>query len=231
MKTRMNLLASMVAVFAAFSSQLGMAQDKPLVGATENWRVAAESFSRDNFKHPAWGYGHSKRVYALAKTLARADKADVDDDVLFAAAMMHDIAAFPNWASADKDHADKAVEILPEMLRANGFPEEKIPAVIEAVRTHMFDRKPASPEAIYIHDADTLDWLGAIGAYRLIAIVETGGNQPDAKMALGLLEQRLAQAPAGVVSRAGMRELQKRERSLKRILAELRAQSRYFEDL
>jgi uncharacterized protein len=95
----------------------------------------------------------------------------------------------------------------------------------------MFDRKPASPEAIYIHDADTLDWLGAIGAYRLIAIVETGGNQPDAKMALGLLEQRLAQAPAGVVSRAGMRELQKRERSLKRILAELRAQSRYFEDL
>jgi uncharacterized protein len=222
MKTCMNLLASMVAVFAAFSSQLGMAQDKPLVGATENWRVAAESFSRDNFKHPAWGYGHSKRVYALAKTLARADKADVDDDVLFAAAMMHDIAAFPNWASADKDHADKA---------ANGFPEEKIPAVIEAVRTHMFDRKPASPEAIYIHDADTLDWLGAIGAYRLIAIVETGGNQPDAKMALGLLEQRLAQAPAGVVSRAGMRELQKRERSLKRILAELRAQSRYFEDL
>jgi uncharacterized protein len=231
MKTRMNLLASMVAVFAAFSSQLGMAQDKPLVGATENWRVAAESFSRDNFKHPAWGYGHSKRVYALAKTLARADKADVDDDVLFAAAMMHDIAAFPNWASADKDHADKAVEILPEMLRANGFPEEKIPAVIEAVRTHMFDRKPASPEAIYIHDADTLDWLGAIGAYRLIAIVETGGNQPDAKMALGLLEQRLALAPAGFVSRAGMRELQKRERSLKRILAELRAQSRYFEDL
>jgi hypothetical protein len=50
-------------------------------------------------------------------------------------------------------------------------------------------------------------------------------------MALGLLEQRLALAPAGVVSRAGMRELQKRERSLKRILAELRAQSRYFEDL
>ena len=109
MKTRMFLLASMVAVFAAFSSQLGMAQDKPLVGATENWRVAAESFSRDNFKHPAWGYGHSKRVYALAKTLARADKADVDDDVLFAAAMMHDIAAFPNWASADKDHAAVAL--------------------------------------------------------------------------------------------------------------------------
>ena len=231
MKTRMNLLASTVAVFAAFSSQLGKAQDKPRVGTTENWRVATESFSRDNFKHPAWGCGHSKRVYKLAKTLACADKAAVDDDVLFAAAMMHDIAAFPNWASADKDHADKAVEILPEMLRKNGFPKEMIPAVIEAVRTHMFDRKPALPEVVYIHDADTLDWLGAIGAYRLNAIVETGENQPDAKMALGLLEQRLAQAPAGVVSHAGKRELQKRRSSLKKILTELRAQSRSFEDL
>lgn len=231
MKTGINLFGSLVALLATFSSQLGMAQDQPLTDSTGNWRVAAESFSRENFKHPAWGFGHSKRVYVLAKSLAHADKAAVDDDVLFAVAMLHDIAAFPNWASADKDHADKAVEILPAMLREKGFPEEKIPSVIEAVRTHMFDRKPMSPEAIYIHDADALEWLGAIGAYRLIAIVETGGNQPDAKMALGLLEQRLAQAPAGIVSRSGKRELRKRESSLRRILAELRAQSRSFEDL
>jgi uncharacterized protein len=64
------------------------------------------------------------------------DNIPVDDDVLFATAMLHDIAAFRKWANADKDHADQAIEILPVILREHGFPEGKIPAVLESVRTH-----------------------------------------------------------------------------------------------
>jgi hypothetical protein len=73
--------------------------------------------------------------------------------------------------------------------------------------------------------------LGAVGAFRLIAIVETGGTPPDAKMAMGMLEQRLKMVPAGVVSRAGMRELSIRKRSFKKFIDELKAQSKSFEDL
>lgn len=196
-----------------------------------NWRNSIENFSKENFKHPAWGYGHSKRIYADAKRLAKIDNVQVDDDVLFAAAMLHDIAAFPKWASADKDHADQAIELLPAILLERGFPKSKIPGVLESVRTHFFDRKPVSAEAIYIHDADALDWLGAVGAFRLIAIVETGETPPDAKMAMGMLEQRLKMVPTGVVSRAGKRETSIRKRSLQKFIDELRAQSKSFEDL
>lgn len=145
--------------------------------------------------------------------------------------MLHDIAAFPKWASADKDHADQAIELLPAILLERGFPKSKIPVVLESVRTHFFDRKPVSAEAIYIHDADALDWLGAVGAFRLIAIVETGETPPDAKMAMGMLEQRLKLVPAGVVSRASKRETSIRKRSLQKFIDELRAQSNSFEDL
>lgn len=198
---------------------------------TGDWRGSLQAFSKDNFKHPAWGHAHSVRIYNLAKSLAKQDKKTVDDDVLFAAAMMHDIAAFQQWAVADKDHADRAVDLLPSLLSKAGFPQAKIPAVLEAVRTHMFDRTPMSNEAIYLHDADALDWLGAVGAFRLMAIVEVGDAQPNAQAALGLLQQRLAQVPAGVVSKAGKKEAKIRERSLKKFLDELSSQSGNLEQL
>jgi len=45
-----------------------------------------------------------------------------------------------------------------------------------AVRTHMFAREPQGPEALYLHDADALDWLGAIGVARIIGIVDPKGG-------------------------------------------------------
>ncbi len=203
----------------------------PAEVATPDWRATLQSFARDNFRHPAWGYGHCLRDYELAKSLAQQDGVELDDDVLFATAMMHDIAAMPQWAKEGQDHADTAVEILPPMLRNAGFPEAKIPAVLEAVRTHFFDRVPVGPEAIYIHDADALDWLGAIGAFRLSAIVESGGGQPTAQAAMGLLQQRLVAVPPTIISPAGKKELGPREQSLKRFLDELGAQSDGFKAL
>lgn len=208
-----------------------VAAEVPKIATGADWRSNVEAFAKENFKHPAWGHAHSTRIFWLAKSLAKKDEVAVDDDVLFAAAMMHDIAAFPHWAVADKDHADRAADLLPDMLKEAGFPEAKIPAVLDAVRTHMFDRAPASAEAIYIHDADALDWLGAVGAYRLIAIVEVGGGQPNAEAAIGLLRQRLALVPAGIVSRAGKKEGKIRAQSLKAFLDELSGMSANFTQL
>ena len=189
------------------------------------WRTNVETFAAAHFKHTAWGFAHSRRDYALASALAAEDHATVDDDVLYAAAMLHDIAAFPPWEDAKRDHADRAVDVLPAVLRDAGFPAAKIPAVLEATRTHMFDRKPVAPEAVYLHDADALDWLGAIGVYRLVSLVDANGGQPDGAATVAQLRALLAGVPAGVVSPAGKRALPGREAWLKSFLDTLGAES------
>ena len=68
----------------------------------------ARALAAAEFRNPAWGYSHSARDYALARQLARADGVRLDDDVLFAAAWLHDMAAFPKWEAAGVDHADRA---------------------------------------------------------------------------------------------------------------------------
>lgn len=189
------------------------------------WRTSVETFAATHFRHTAWGFAHSRRDYALASALAAEDHVTIDDDVLYAAAMLHDIAAFPPWEDARRDHADRAVDVLPAVLRDAGFPAAKIPAVLEATRTHMFDRKPASPEAIYLHDADALDWLGAIGVYRLVSLIDANGGQPDGAATIAQLHALLAGVPAGVASPAGKRALPGREAWLRSFLETLGAES------
>src|SRR5262245_46126319 len=67
-----------------------------------DWRESVRSFAQEHFKHPAWGYSHSTRDYALARELAAKDGVKLDDDVLFAASYLHDIAAFKPWAENGK---------------------------------------------------------------------------------------------------------------------------------
>ena len=127
--------------------------------------------------------------------------------------------------------AFQAVVALHAMLKQWGFPEARLPAVLEAVRTHMFGRKPVRAEAIYLHDADGLDWLGAIGVYRLVAIVDAAGAQPDGATVIAMLRQRLAQVPAGIASPSGKRLLPAREAALKTFLDKLSGQTEAFKTL
>jgi HD superfamily phosphodiesterase len=77
----------------------------------------------------------------------------------------------------------------------------KIDAVRGAIRTHMYYRDPAGPEALYLHDADALDWLGAIGVARVMALVDPNGADPDGPKAVQMLEDNLKGVPARVLSR------------------------------
>src|SRR5262249_39080185 len=65
-----------------------------LPAAAAGWRDKVTQFAAENFKNPAWGFSHSQRDYDLAKSLAAADHVILDDDVIFAAAYLHDMAAF-----------------------------------------------------------------------------------------------------------------------------------------
>ena len=191
------------------------------------WREVVRQFAAQHFKNPAWGYSHSVRDYTLAKTLARADHATVDDDVLFAAAYLHDMAAFAPWDREKEgiDHADEGARVVDTVLKGTGFPSAKMDAVRSAIRTHMFDRTPVGPEALYLHDADALDWLGAIGVARVMALVDPNGGEPDGPKAVKMLEDNLAQVPPRVLSPAGKKRVPELQRELAAFLKDLRRES------
>jgi HD superfamily phosphodiesterase len=196
-----------------------------------DWRAAVQSFAEAHLKHPAWGASHCRRDYELARTLAAADHVALDDDVLYAAAYLHDVAAFAPWQKHGVDHADEASQLVAGLLEGTGFPMSKIEAVRAAIRTHMFPRDPAGAEALYLHDADALDWLGAIGVARIFALVEPNGGKPDGPEAVRMLQEYLAKVPPRILSPAGRARSAERVRELQRYLAELSAESADYRTL
>jgi HD superfamily phosphodiesterase len=101
----------------------------------------------------------------------------------------------------------------------------KLDATRGAIRTHMFDRTPLGPEARYLHDADALDWLGAVGITRVLALAHPNGGDPDGPAVVKMLEDNLTQVPAGVLTPAGRRLLPARRAQLERFLRELRSET------
>ena len=195
----------------------------PIAGG--DWRAAVRQFAAEHLKHPAWGYSHCVRDYALAKALAAEDHVAIDDDVLYAAAYLHDVAALPPYEKPHTDHADEGAQLAGTLLSGTGFPMTKIDMVRGAIRTHMFNRKPVGPEALYLHDADALDWLGAIGVARIFALVDPNGGAPDGPAALKMLQDNLKRVPPGILSTAGQAHSVVRVRELEQYLRELSGES------
>jgi uncharacterized protein len=230
-------VAAQIAVLSAlltFGVLAATAADAPAAAAakgTGDWHETVRLFAEQHFKNPAWGYSHSVRDYTLARQLASEDGVTLDDDVLYAAAYLHDMAAFAPYEKPDVDHADEAARIVGTVLVGTGFPMAKVEAVRGAIRTHMFDREPVGPEAIYLHDADALDWLGAIGAARIFGLVDPNGGDPNGPAAVKMIEDNLAQVPARVLSKAGRAKVAGRAEELRQFLQRLRSESGNLKDL
>jgi uncharacterized protein len=139
------------------------------------WREAVISYIRAEAA-PVDKFGHQPRLYTLACRIAEGQ--NCDDDVLFAAAWMHDLGVFlghrpDNPAElAGWDHVPYTMQESGRLLKEWGFPGPKIAAVQEAIRTHQAKDDPALMEAVVLRDADILEQLGAIGALR--AFVKVG---------------------------------------------------------
>jgi HD superfamily phosphodiesterase len=213
-----------MAVVFSGASVMAARPASPAPAASE-WHATVRNFAIQHFKNPAWGYSHSQRDYALARDLAAADHVTLDDDVLFAAAYLHDMAAFPPWENDKLDHSDVAADIVDTVLKGTGFPMAKIDAVRAAIRTHMYYRDPVGPEAVYLHDADALDWLGAIGVARIMALADPNGGDPNGPKVVKMLEENLAKVPARVVSPAGRAMMPQRKAELEQFLKDLRRES------
>jgi uncharacterized protein len=189
------------------------------------WKVRIYELARTKFVHPAWGWQHSERNYRLGLDLARGDGLHVDTDVLFAAAFLHDMAAFMPCADTHLEHGACAALQSPAILRDAGFPVAKIPAVQAAERTHMYYMTPSSDTAaIVLHDADSLDFLGAIGAARMLSL--TGDKAPSFAPAVRALRAFLRDIPGRLVTRTARRMGEERAAELRAFLDALDAETR-----
>ena len=157
--------------------------------------------------------------------MAAADRVTIDDDVLYAAAYLHDIAAFAPWEDTKADHSDVGARLVDTVLKGTGFPMEKIDAVRGAIRTHMYYRDPVGPEALYLHDADALDWLGAIGVARITALVDPHGGNPDSQKAVAMLTDNLNKVPSRVLSPAGRARVPERQAEWAKYLSDLKRET------
>jgi uncharacterized protein len=165
---------------------------------TGGWRETVVEYIRTEAR-PADKFGHQPRLYALASRLG-AGLAH-DDDVLFAAAWMHDLGVFVGHRPEDPaelarwDHVPYTIEKTRKLLQGWGFPEEKLDAVAEAIRTHQPQDEPRLPEAILIRDADILEQLGAVGALRSIVKVGRDTRYPTFSSVLPVLRRAVEQLP------------------------------------
>ncbi len=185
------------------------------------WKATVYALARAKFRHPAWGWTHSERDYQLAVEVAKGDGFGLDPDVLFAAAFLHDMAAFPPYEQPKTEHGDVAAVKSEPILRDAGFPMAKFPAVHAAMREHMYYSKVGTiPEAIALHDADSLDFLGATGAARMLAL--TGDTKPDIQPAIRSLRRFVADIPPKLVTNTAKRIGADRAAELARFLDRLR---------
>jgi uncharacterized protein len=139
------------------------------------WRASVVEFIQAEAR-PVDKYGHQPRLYALACQLGQG--MEYDDDIVFAAAWMHDLGVFLGHRPEDPEelrrwnHVPYTIARTRDLLTVWGFPPAKLDRVAEAIRTHQPEDAPEQIEAILLHDADILEQLGAIGALR--ALVKVG---------------------------------------------------------
>lgn len=194
----------------------GIALDAP-------WKIAIYHLATTKFKHPAWGWQHSERNYQVALRLAKSDHLNVDTDVLFAACFLHDMAAFPPYQRKG-EHGFVAADESVAVLRNAGFPMSKIAAVQAAERGHMYYSDAGTrPEAIVLHDADSLDFLGTIGEARMISL--TGESAASFRASVTALRSFLHDIPPRLMTKTAKSIGAQRVAELKRELDELQSET------
>lgn len=189
----------------------------------ERWRRIVYTHAVEKLKHPAWGWRHSERDYLLAMEIAYRENMVVDQDVLFAAAFLHDAGAIEPFAQDGVDHAERSVQLAEPLLKDAGFPMAKFPAVRMAILGHMFDKDPGtSAEAVVLHDADTLDFLGATGVARRLSVT---GDATDLDAGIGRIRLFATELGGRLITRTAIQQARRRIKTMNSFLKELKAET------
>jgi uncharacterized protein len=111
---------------------------------------------------------HIYRVLYYSLEISR--EMDVEQDILIAAALLHDIGRAEEYRNRSVDHALAGAEMAYRFLLDNGWTKDNALQVRNCIASHRYrnDIKPATPEAEILFDADKLDATGSIGIARTI---------------------------------------------------------------
>jgi uncharacterized protein len=171
---------------------------------TSNWRTSVIEYIRAEAT-PVDKYGHQPRLYALATEIGSG--MHYDDDILFAAAWMHDLGVFLGHRPQDPGQLSRW-DHVPYTI-----PPQKLDGVAEAILHHQPKDEPTTVEATLLRDADILEQLGAIGILRAAAKVGRDTRYPTFTSILPVLasaaehlseKTRLTQTKVIAQSRAEM---------------------------
>jgi uncharacterized protein len=165
----------------------------------QSFRLALAEYVRTQAL-PVDKLGHQPRLYALTQIVG--EGLSYDDDVVYAAAWLHDLGVFIGHRPEDPvelagwDNVTYAMKHTPAALAAVAFPATKVAAVVEAIRTHQPHLTPSSVEGMILRDADILEQLGAIGIMRVTAKIGRDTRYPTFTNAATTLRKSLAELPA-----------------------------------
>jgi uncharacterized protein len=192
------------------------------------WRESVVEYIRSQAK-PIDKFGHQPRLYALARTIA--DGLDYDDDVVFAAAWLHDLGVFVGHRPEDPaelarwDHVPYTVARAGELLPPWGFPPEKLQAVTEVIQTHQPKDTPRRLEAVILRDADILEQLGAVGAMRALVKVGRDTRYPTFTSVLSVMKNAVELLPGMLRLSSSKHLAADRVEALKSLIAAAEAES------
>jgi len=193
-----------------------------------DFRTALMDFIRREAK-PVEKFGHQPRLYALTRQIAWDLK--YDDDVVFAAAWLHDLGVFVGHRPEDPaelakwDHVRYTCERAPQILADAGFPAEKVQAVITVVREHQPHDQPTSIESTVLRDADILEQLGGIGILRTVCKVGRDTRYSTFTDAIETLRKNLQDLPGKIHLENAKRLTEPRIAALKSFLEAIDSES------
>ena len=132
-------------------------------------------------KSPLKSHGpdHHWRVYKHAVRLAEKLKITYDAEVLAAACLLHDLAAYYPEKTGERYH-EFDYALAGKVLRKIRFPKAKISTVLTAIAHHGSDpkyrRSKEQIETILLRDADKMDVFGPLGVARIIMVRTLKGD-------------------------------------------------------
>jgi len=119
---------------------------------------------------PSHDWNHICRVFAYAHKLHAAEGGDLD--IIAAGVLFHDCVNLPKNHPESHKSADMSAKVAQvELAKISDFPQEKIPAVMDAINEHSFSKalKPTTLESAIVQDSDRLESTGIIALMRTFA--------------------------------------------------------------
>lgn len=190
----------------------------------KEWKVKLNEFAVKHVIHQSWGYPHAERNFHNTVKLAQAEKIEVDEDILMAAAFLHDVGGLPPYEMEGVDHGVRSAEVGLPLLQSWGFPEEKLESVKEIIVGHIYYGPiPANPVARLFRDADILDFLGSIGISRILAANLELGSKPAIENSIITITKLMEKLPQELASKSAKAEGKKRLKEMELFLQTLKA--------